>query len=195
MQSSQALAPCPGNRRARSAPIEHFKIHRSIKGASFRFSFIDSAVSRFQPAIGRVEGSEPKRAVLPAGFGHALATARAAEAERRRSSTAFRHSPRKSGLETGARKRQSIRDRSALKLVGVRGFEPPTPCSRSRCATRLRYTPTGGRSSAAPWSRALIMTTGAVRKGAKARKARAGPHRTKIRTLLARVLYCSLESV
>jgi hypothetical protein len=23
----------------------------------------------------------------------------------------------------------------------VRGFEPPTPCSRSRCATRLRYTP------------------------------------------------------
>ena len=29
-------------------------------------------------------------------------------------------------------------------LVGVRGFEPPTPCSRSRCATRLRYTPTDG---------------------------------------------------
>ena len=27
------------------------------------------------------------------------------------------------------------------KMVGVRGFEPPTPCSRSRCATRLRYTP------------------------------------------------------
>ena len=28
------------------------------------------------------------------------------------------------------------------KLVGARGFEPPTPCSRSRCATRLRYAPT-----------------------------------------------------
>ncbi len=28
-----------------------------------------------------------------------------------------------------------------LKLVGVEGFEPPTPCSQSRCATRLRYTP------------------------------------------------------
>ena len=27
-------------------------------------------------------------------------------------------------------------------LVGLRGFEPPTPCSRSRCATRLRYSPT-----------------------------------------------------
>ena len=26
-------------------------------------------------------------------------------------------------------------------LVGVAGFEPATPCSRSRCATRLRYTP------------------------------------------------------
>ena len=27
------------------------------------------------------------------------------------------------------------------KMVGVEGFEPPTPCSQSRCATRLRYTP------------------------------------------------------
>jgi hypothetical protein len=26
-------------------------------------------------------------------------------------------------------------------LVGARGFEPPTPCSQSRCATRLRYAP------------------------------------------------------
>ncbi len=29
-------------------------------------------------------------------------------------------------------------------MVGARGFEPPTPCSRSRCATRLRYAPTIG---------------------------------------------------
>ena len=28
-----------------------------------------------------------------------------------------------------------------VELVGARGFEPPTPCSRSRCATRLRYAP------------------------------------------------------
>ena len=28
------------------------------------------------------------------------------------------------------------------KMVGVRGFEPPAPSSRTRCATRLRYTPT-----------------------------------------------------
>src|SRR6185369_5211628 len=27
-------------------------------------------------------------------------------------------------------------------LVGARRFELPTPCSRSRCATRLRYAPT-----------------------------------------------------
>ena len=26
-------------------------------------------------------------------------------------------------------------------LVGARGFEPPTPCSQSRCATRLRHAP------------------------------------------------------
>lgn len=25
--------------------------------------------------------------------------------------------------------------------IGVRGFEPPTPSSRTKCATRLRYTP------------------------------------------------------
>ena len=28
-----------------------------------------------------------------------------------------------------------------LNLVGVEGFEPPTFCSQSRRATRLRYTP------------------------------------------------------
>ncbi len=27
------------------------------------------------------------------------------------------------------------------RMVGVRGFEPPTPSSRTRCATRLRHTP------------------------------------------------------
>ena len=26
-------------------------------------------------------------------------------------------------------------------LVGARGFEPPTPWSRTKCATRLRYAP------------------------------------------------------
>src|SRR5690554_1112859 len=29
-----------------------------------------------------------------------------------------------------------------MKLVGVGGFELPTPWSQTRCATRLRYTPT-----------------------------------------------------
>ncbi len=28
------------------------------------------------------------------------------------------------------------------KLVGETGFEPATLCSQSRCATRLRYSPT-----------------------------------------------------
>ncbi len=27
-------------------------------------------------------------------------------------------------------------------MVGARGFEPPTPCSRSRCSTRLSHAPT-----------------------------------------------------
>jgi site-specific DNA recombinase len=29
------------------------------------------------------------------------------------------------------------------KLVGATGFEPVTPCAQGRCATRLRYAPTG----------------------------------------------------
>ena len=31
--------------------------------------------------------------------------------------------------------------KSLILLVGVAGFEPATPSSRTRCATRLRYTP------------------------------------------------------
>jgi hypothetical protein len=30
------------------------------------------------------------------------------------------------------------------RMVGAIGFEPTTPCSRSRCATRLRYAPNLG---------------------------------------------------
>jgi hypothetical protein len=49
--------------------------------------------------------------------------------------------------------RRSIRERQVFKrektlgnLVGAEGFEPPTLCSQSRCATRLRYAPTQGLS-------------------------------------------------
>ena len=31
------------------------------------------------------------------------------------------------------------------ELVGVRGFEPPAPASRTQCSTRLSYTPTEAR--------------------------------------------------
>ena len=31
--------------------------------------------------------------------------------------------------------------KSLIVLVGARGFEPPTPASRTRCATGLRYAP------------------------------------------------------
>jgi hypothetical protein len=31
--------------------------------------------------------------------------------------------------------------KSAGKKIGARGFEPPTPRSRTVCATRLRYAP------------------------------------------------------
>ncbi len=32
-------------------------------------------------------------------------------------------------------------ERTRDPLVGAEGFEPPTLCSQSRCATRLRYAP------------------------------------------------------
>jgi hypothetical protein len=32
-------------------------------------------------------------------------------------------------------------------MVGAEGFEPPTLCSQSRCATRLRYAPTSSVST------------------------------------------------
>jgi hypothetical protein len=32
----------------------------------------------------------------------------------------------------------------AKKMVGVRGFEPPTPASRTQYSTRLSYTPIYG---------------------------------------------------
>ena len=31
--------------------------------------------------------------------------------------------------------------RPSTLSVGVAGFEPTTPCSQSRCATKLRHTP------------------------------------------------------
>ena len=53
-------------------------------------------------------------------------------------------------------------------VVGERGFEPPTPCSQSRCATRLRHSPVQGnlRVSGSPrngvetLNRAKLGTTG-----------------------------------
>src|SRR3954463_10847995 len=35
-------------------------------------------------------------------------------------------------------------------MVGVRGFEPPAPASRTQCSTRLSYTPTLARNGVAP---------------------------------------------
>ncbi len=49
------------------------------------------------------------------------------------------------------RKPQESSQPNQLELVGERGFEPPTPWSRTRCSTRLSHSPTrqfeGGRTT------------------------------------------------
>src|SRR5262245_59013943 len=44
-------------------------------------------------------------------------------------------------------------DQGCGDLVGAEGFEPPTLCSQSRCATRLRHAPTRRHRTKAPDSR------------------------------------------
>jgi hypothetical protein len=41
-------------------------------------------------------------------------------------------------------------------MVGVAGFEPTTLCPPDKCATRLRYTPTG----ANPYKTGLLLASG-----------------------------------
>ncbi len=69
----------------------------------------------------------------------------------------FRMPQSRNGTESGAVKlapKIVIKNQIVKRnLVGVRGFEPPTPSSRTRCATRLRYTPTSraGRDAGRFW--------------------------------------------
>src|SRR5262249_29254772 len=37
--------------------------------------------------------------------------------------------------------------RGNIRKIGVKGFEPSTPCAQGRCATRLRYTPRESRTA------------------------------------------------
>src|SRR5215470_9398202 len=59
---------------------------------------------------------------------------RDAEAER----ASLRRPPYGGGMGT------STKSPSPVNPIGTGGFEPPTPCSQSRCATRLRHVPRPG---------------------------------------------------
>ena len=45
-------------------------------------------------------------------------------------------------VERGMRTVAGCAEKQRRRMVGARGFEPPTPCAQGRCATRLRYAPT-----------------------------------------------------
>jgi hypothetical protein len=55
----------------------------------------------------------------------------------------------------------SSRCKCLKKLVGERGFEPPTPWSRTRCSTRLSHSPTVTRAATRrPSTRAILLFDG-----------------------------------
>ena len=58
----------------------------------------------------------------------------------------WRTSPPSGSKQIGAKvqmqKNRSIAATAFFNVVGEEGFEPPTLWSQTRCATRLRYTPT-----------------------------------------------------
>src|SRR5581483_3977607 len=73
-----------------------------------------------------------------------------------------------------------------ISLVGVRGFEPPAPASRTQCSTRLSYTPAkaahialgAGRDKAATDARPHRLRPAADATGAQAPLARHPAPRT-----------------
>ena len=53
----------------------------------------------------------------------------------------YSHQQKTAALGTGTNTLRPLPAPSGTKVVGEEGFEPPTSCSQSRRATRLRYTP------------------------------------------------------
>ena len=49
-------------------------------------------------------------------------------------------------------------DQTKCCVVGARGFEPPTPASRTQCATGLRYAPTRARETGS--GKAIVLQDG-----------------------------------
>ena len=47
------------------------------------------------------------------------------------------------GAPRGATEAGGVCVNGCFNLVGAGRFERPTPCAQGRCATRLRYAPTG----------------------------------------------------
>jgi hypothetical protein len=64
-----------------------------------------------------------------------------------------------------------------LVMVGAEGFEPPTLCSQSRCATRLRYAPISSFDCNPVRSRSILRDALRVRLSALRRLAASGSFR------------------
>jgi hypothetical protein len=132
------------NRHGVSAPIRRLTIHCRLR----RIRVAATADGRPRPRImrRRQTASAGNAAGLP-GLRHA----RACDTRRRCCRSCGRVPGASRGATAGIAPSNPTENVSDLMsgdeqvMVGVAGFEPATPTSRTWCATRLRYTPTEGR--------------------------------------------------
>ncbi len=153
-----AVAITPGWLRSEMM-LENFGVSEAnwrdaIRPGSARAAPADFALSESPRYVGRAVAAAGRRSrsrALEPAVGHLRRSSRASTgsptstargptsgATSRRSASA---GSRPTSTTTGKHSKEGRRPRRK-RVVGVRGFEPPTPCSQSRCATGLRHTPT-----------------------------------------------------
>ena len=140
--SSSSAGPTPKDRGRSSVPLAGL-LHgrreaRSTPGACRCIGLSRELSLKSPTSVGPPTDCSTKRFTL--GFGRTSQQRKCGG--KSRAVKAFSGSAR--GRTRGPVGVNIFKDQSIIRLemVGVRGFEPPTPSSRTMCATRLRYTPT-----------------------------------------------------
>ncbi len=174
-EASSGDRPCPGLESGWLSA----RPPRALPGAGAPIA----RASRSQPRSSQSRGTDRRRSRRCDG--RRATEARASPSASRRAARRPRPSRERSRNESGLfpHARAVIgavgEGREASKclkiLVGVSGFEPPTPASRRRCSARLSYTPTEGARGRVnpPPLRALLIASGVRSRQAMRRSPRA----------------------